>query len=57
MTIFLLLIQEYPAISVNRDKSILEEAIYSRFLGNTFLEMEISSTLDGMFFIRNSNIE
>ena len=48
---------EIMYLSVSRDKTILDKAIYSRFLGNTFLEMEISSTLDGLFFIRNSNIE
>ncbi|MEG1022095.1 MAG: erythromycin esterase family protein [Myroides sp.] len=48
---------EIMYLSVSRDKTILDKAIYSRFLGNTFLEMEISSTLDGLFFIRNNNIE
>ncbi len=48
---------EIMYLSKNRDKTILDKAIYSRFLGNTFLEMEISSTLDGLFFIRNSNLE
>lgn len=44
-------------LSVNRDKSILDKAHYSRFLGNTFQEMDISSNVDGLFFIRNSNME
>lgn len=48
---------EIMYLSVSRDKTILDKAIYSRFLGNTFLEMEISSTLDGLFFIRNNNME
>ena len=48
---------EIMYLSVNRDKSILEEAIYSRFLGNTFFEIDISNTVDGLFFIRNNNIE
>jgi len=48
---------EIMYLSKNRDKAMFDEAIYSRIMGNTFLEMEISSTLDGLFFIRNSNIE
>jgi len=48
---------EIMYLSVNRDKPILDKAIYSRFLGNTFLEMEISKNLDGLFFIRNNNME
>lgn len=48
---------EIMYLSVNRDKSILDEAVYSRFLGNTFLEMDISRNVDGLFFIRNNNMD
>ena len=48
---------EIMYLSVNRDKSILDEAVYSRIMGNTFLEMDISNNVDGLFFIRNSNLE
>jgi len=48
---------EIMYLSVNRDKSILDEAVYSRIMGNTFLEMDISNNVDGLFFIRNSNME
>ncbi|HLW42350.1 MAG TPA: hypothetical protein VKY82_08285, partial [Flavobacterium sp.] len=48
---------EIMYLSVNRDKSILDGAVYSRFLGNTFFEIDITKTVDGLFFIRNSNLE
>ena len=48
---------EIMYLSKNRDKSILDEAIYSRIMGNTFLEMDISRNVDGLFLIRNSNLE
>ena len=48
---------EIMYLSKNRDKSILDEAIYSRIMGNTFLEMDISRNVDGLFLIRNNNME
>ena len=48
---------EIMYLSVNRDKSILDEAVYSRFLGNTFFEIDITETVDGLFFIRNNNMD
>ena len=48
---------EIMYLSKNRDKEILDQAVYSRFKGNTFLEMDISKTVDGLFFIRNSNLD
>lgn len=50
-------INQVMYLSVNRDKSILDKAAYSRFMGNTFQEMDISSNVDGLFFIRNNNME
>ncbi|SFJ77829.1 erythromycin esterase family protein [Myroides guanonis] len=44
-------------LSVNRDKSILDKADSSRILGNTFQEMDISSNVDGLFLIRDSNMD
>jgi len=48
---------EIMYLSKNRDKKNLEEAVYSRIMGNTFLEMDISKNADGLFFIRNNNME
>lgn len=48
---------EIMYLSKNRDKTILDEAVYSRFMGNTFYEIDLNSTVDGLFFIRNSNLE
>lgn len=48
---------EIMYLSVNRDKSVLDEAVYSRFMGNTFLEMDISMNADGLFFIKNNNMD
>jgi|GEM_PF-2811123 len=48
---------EIMYLSINRDKPILEEAIYSRFLGNTFYKINLTKTVDGLFFIRNNNME
>lgn len=50
-------VTEIMYLSVNRDKSILDEAVYSRFLGNTFFEIDITETVDGLFFIRNNNMD
>ena len=44
-------------LSTNRDKAILDKAKSSRILGNTFQEMNISSNVDGLFLIRNSNTD
>ncbi len=55
--------KKYPSnieimyLSVNRDKLILDEAVYSRFLGNTFYKINLTKTVDGLFFIRNNNME
>lgn len=48
---------EIMYLSVNRDKPILDEAVYSRFLGNTFYKINLTETVDGLFFIRNNNME
>ena len=48
---------EIMYLSKNRDKAMFDEAIYSRIMGNTFLEMDISKNLDGLFFIRNNNMD
>ena len=48
---------EIMYLSVNRDKSVLDEAVSSRFMGNTFLEMDISMNADGLFFIKNNNMD
>src|SRR5690606_23449690 len=48
---------EIMYLSKNRDKAMFDEAIYSRIMGNTFLEMDISRNVDGLFFIRNSNMD
>ena len=48
---------EIMYLSKNRDKKNLEEAVYSRIMGNTFLEMDISRNVDGLFFIRNNNMD
>ena len=48
---------EIMYLSKNRDKKILDEAVFSRIMGNTFLEMDISRNSDALFFIRNSNLE
>src|SRR5690606_2453208 len=48
---------EIMYLSKNRDKEILDQAVYSRFKGNTFYEIDLNSTVDGLFFIRNSNLE
>lgn len=44
-------------LSINRDKVTLDKAKSSRMLGNTFQEMDISSNVDGLFLIRNSNMD
>ena len=44
-------------LSINRDKAILDKADSSRILGNTFQEMDVSSNVDGLFLIRNSNMD
>lgn len=48
---------EIMYLSKNRDKPILDKAVYSRFLGNTFFEIDITKTVDGLFFIRNNNMD
>lgn len=48
---------EIMYLSKNRDKEILDQAVYSRFKGNTFYEIDLNSTVDGLFFIRNNNID
>ena len=48
---------EIMYLSKNRDKSMFDNAVYSRFKGNTFYEINLSSTVDGLFFIRNNNID
>lgn len=48
---------EIMYLSNNRDKVMFENADYTRIMGNTFLEMDISKTVDGLFFIRNSNLD
>ena len=48
---------EIMYLSKNRDKEILDQAVYSRFKGNTFYEIDLNSTVDGLFFIRNNNME
>lgn len=49
--------QQNMYLSIERDKKIFKKAVYSRFLGNTFMEMDISSNIDGLFLIRNNNME
>ena len=44
-------------LSKNQDKSMFDNAVYSRFKGNTFYEINLSSTVDGLFFIRNNNTD
>ncbi len=44
-------------LCTNRDKATLDKADSSRILGNTFQEMDISSNIDGLFLIRNSNMD
>jgi len=44
-------------LSKNRDKAILDEAVYSRLMGNTFYEIDLTKTVDGLFFIRNNNTD
>ena len=44
-------------LSKNRDKAILDEAVYSRLMGNTFYEIDLTKTVDGLFFIRNNNMD
>lgn len=46
---------EIMYLSTNRDKSILDQNSYSRILGNTFQQMDISANVDGLFLIRNNN--
>lgn len=48
---------EIMYLSVNRDKSILDEAAYTRLMGNTFYKIDLTKTVDGLFFIRNNNME
>lgn len=48
---------EIMYLSVNRDKPILDESVYSRFLGNTFYKINLTKTVDGLFFIRNNNMD
>lgn len=48
---------EIMYLSKNRDKSMFDNAVYSRFKGNTFYEINLSSTVDGLFFIRNNNTD
>ena len=48
---------EIMYLSKNRDKKMLDEAVYSRIMGNNFLEMDITKNADGLFFIRNNNMD
>ncbi|MHC5310969.1 erythromycin esterase family protein [Myroides sp. LJL116] len=44
-------------LSINRDKPTLDNSDTSRMMGNTFMEMDIASNVDGLFLIRNANMD
>lgn len=49
--------QQTMYLSIHRDKSTLDKSATSRIMGNTFMKMDIASNVDGLFLIRNANMD